>query len=144
MFSWSTVLEERCDVVLAGGILKRGAIAFKRKRGYNRQKFVRGTLFSPERGFGDGIGRAGGLSPAGWRGLGNGARRGAASRSVRVCIRGGGRGGFLAPPSPTVRRGTLLFPDGPEDGRMFRFVLVDFFGDTEGAFDRIADPTTHR
>ena len=56
----------------------------------------------------------------------------------------GDEGASSPPPSPTVRRGTLLFPDGPEDGRMFRFVLVDFFGDTEGAFDRIADPTTHR
>ena len=63
-----------------------------------RQKFVSGPLFLPERGFGDGIGRAGGLSSVGCRGPGNGARREIASKSVRVCIRGGGRGGFLAPP----------------------------------------------
>lgn len=38
----------------------------------NRQKFVRGPHFLRERGFGDGIGRAGSLSSAGCKGSGNG------------------------------------------------------------------------
>ena len=65
--------------------------------GVVKPNFVRnssaGHFFLPERGFGDGNGRAGDLSTAGWRGLGNGARRGTVSRSVRVRIRGPKRAG---------------------------------------------------
>ena len=52
--------------------------------------------------------------------------------------------GASSPPIADRPTRDAFFPDGPEDGRMFRFVLIDFFGNTAGAFDRIADPTTHR
>ena len=73
--------------------------AFKRKSAFESSEIrQRATFFCPRGGSGT---EAGGRAAfrrrvAGDRG--NGARRGAASRSVRVCIRGGGRGGFLAPP----------------------------------------------
>ena len=124
--------------------LKGTSTAFKRKSAFESSEIRQRTTFFAREGV-RGRKRAGGRPFAGGlQGIGK-------WRQTRVCIQVSSRlhprrgtRGLPRPPSPTVRCGTLLFPDGPEDGRMFRFVLVDFFGNTEGAFDRIADPTTHR
>ena len=92
------------------------------------------ATFLPEKGFGDGIGRAGGPSATDCRGAENGVRGGTASRSVRVCIPTVRTPGWSRvappPPPPLLSKKNACLPATPSSvrftkGTVFRRVPAD-------------------